>query len=77
MRRIYKIYYKMKNAIKHILTIVSLIIFMTANGFSQSVDLSGSRIVCFEKKDRLVLKSVSNDTELSYYLISYPAFSYN
>jgi len=49
----------MKNAIKHLLAIVSLIIFLTANGFSQSIDLSGSRIVCFEKKDKLVLKSVS------------------
>jgi hypothetical protein len=44
---------------KQLLIVAGFIILLPTNLFSQSLNLSESKIICFEKKDKLVLKSLS------------------
>ncbi|MCY1723193.1 hypothetical protein OU798_22785 [Prolixibacteraceae bacterium Z1-6] len=49
----------MRNIPKKHLIAFSLLLFITGNGFAQMLNFSNSKIICFDKKDRLVQKSVS------------------
>ena len=49
----------MNRILKQYLLILSFTILSITNGFAQMLDFSDSKIICFEKKDKLVLKSVS------------------
>lgn len=44
---------------KTMVIIISILISLIFNGEAQSLDFSASKIICFEKKDKLVLKSVA------------------
>lgn len=48
----------MNAILKKIFFAIILLIFIAGNGFSQTPDFSNSKIICFEKNDKLVLKSV-------------------
>ena len=49
----------MINIFKKLSIVVSIFILLTTNGYSQKLDLTNSKIVCFEKNNQLVSKSVS------------------
>ena len=49
----------MNKLLKQTLLILSFIALSTVDSFTQTLDFSGSKIICFEKKDKLVLKSLS------------------
>uniref|UniRef100_UPI003217A06C hypothetical protein n=1 Tax=uncultured Draconibacterium sp. TaxID=1573823 RepID=UPI003217A06C len=49
----------MKNIPRKLLIVFGLIVFITGNGFAQMLDVTNSTIICFNKKDQLVQKSVT------------------
>ncbi len=49
----------MKGLTKQILLPICLLVLLPSKAFAQTIDLSKSKIICFETKDRLVLNSIS------------------
>ena len=49
----------MTNKFIHLSILISFLLLITNSGFTQVLDLSSSKIICFEKNDKLILKSVS------------------
>ncbi|MDN5213361.1 hypothetical protein QQ020_14925 [Fulvivirgaceae bacterium BMA12] len=49
----------MNSILRQYFLILSFTVLLTTSGYAQMLDLSDAKIICFEKKDKLVLKSVA------------------